>query len=288
MKMNRKMLAAALSSYFSLGIGAPLPTLAGSLAVTGNLVEVPSLIVLLNQLAQATAAADQDNFQTSAAAAITLTSLQNLSQRLTNGGAVVVTLDSAYNIVNAINNPFLGQAFPFEISATGATTVAAPTLTGTGVTLAGTTTVLAAAKRWYQGLITQVVTTVGAQMTAGTTFTSLTQVGATNRYTVALATNAIVPVVGSAVFLGLPAGAVSLGGANPLPAGWYPIDQVTSAVSFVIVAPPSAVAWTATAATVPGTALVPVSQYTPGLLGIYSPLLTVTGKTATATAVITV
>lgn len=284
--MKPKNLASLISAYFTLGVGPALQALSGTLQINGNSVEPGSLISVSNQLIAAAAAADQYPFNTSAAASITLTNLQNLTQRLTNGGAVVVTLDSAWNIVNAVNNPFVGQSFPFYIAATGATTVAAPTLTGSGVTLSGTTTVLAAAMRAYQAQITQVTTTSGATVTAGTTFTSIAQVGSTNRYTVTLSGNSVSPTVGQAIYLNVTAGT--------LPAGWYPIDQVTNANSFVVVLPPSSAAWTATAGTVPGTALVPASQYTPTgmpgvtLPGIYSPLVTVTGMWATATAVITV
>ena len=123
-------------------------------------------------------------------------------------------------------------------------------------------------------------TTVGSTLTAGTTWTSLTQVGSTNNYTVALGTNAISPTVGNAIYLGVTAGT--------LPAGWYPINKVTSATSFVIAAPVSGSAWTATAVTLPGTATVPTSAYTPGLPGLFSPLLTITGMMATVTATMSV
>lgn len=278
--MKRKLLPALIGSYFSLGVGAPLPGLIQSIQINGALYDPASMGPALVQVLQAIVAGTSQQFATSAAATITLTALQNLQQRLTNGGAVTVTVDAAYNIVNTLLNPFVGQSFPFQIITNAATTVATPTLTDTAVTLSGTTTVLAAAERWYQGLVTQVVTTVGAPMTSGTTFVSLAQVGATNTYTVTLGTNALVPVVGTAIFLGVTAGT--------LPPGWYPIVKVTSATSFVIAAPLAATAWTATAATVPGTTTVPVSQYTPGLLGIYSPLVTLTGMSATVTATMSV
>lgn len=278
--MKQKRLAALLSSFFALGVGAPLTSLPAVLQVNGNLTEPGSLIALLAQTNAANTAADGVNFQTSAGATITLTSIQNLLQRLTNGGAVTVTLDSAWQIVNSIPNPFQGQTFPFQIITNAGTTVATPTLTGTGVTLAGTTSVLAAACRWYQGQITQIATVTGTPVTSGTTFTSITQIGTTNRYTVALGVNALVPVVGNAIYLNVTAGT--------LPPGWYPIDLVTSATSFVIVAPPAGTAWTATAATVPGTVLIPASQYQPGFTGIFSPLLTITGMMATVTATMSV
>lgn len=278
--MKRKLLPALLGSYFSLGVGAPLPGLIQSIQANGGMYDPASMGPALVQALQAVVAGTSQQFATSAGATITLTALQNLQQRLTNGGAVTVTLDAAYNIVNQLLNPFVGQSFPFQIITNAATTVATPTLTDTAVTLSGTTTVLAAAIRFYQALVTQVVTTAGAPMTSGSTFVSLAQVGATNTYTVTLATNALVPVVGTAIYLNVTAGT--------LPAGWYPIVKVTSATSFVIAAPLAATAWTATAATVPGTTVVPVSQYTSGLLGVYSPLITITGMSATVTATMSV
>lgn len=278
--MKQKKLAALLSSFFALGIGAPLTGLPAALQQNGNLVEPAALISLLNQMNAANTAADGVNFQTSAGATITLTSIQNLVQRLTLGGAVTVTLDSAYAIVNAIPNPFVGQTFPTTLVGNASTTVATPTLTGSGVTLSGTTTLTSGGSRFLQGLITQVATTTGAPVTSGTTFTSIAQIGSTNRYTVTLATNALVPVVGQVIYLNVTAGT--------LPAGWYPIDLVSSATSFVVCLPPSGTAWTATAATVPGTTVVPVSQYQTGLTGIYSPLLTLTGMYGMAAGVIVV
>lgn len=278
--MKQNKLAALIASYFSLGVNPPLNGIAATMQVNGSLLEPASAIAVIGQSIAANTAADSANFATSAAATITLTALQNLTQRLTNGGAVTVTLDAAYNIVTGIPNPFVGQTFPLQIITNAGTTVATPTLLDTAITLSGTTTVLAAACRWYQGQVTQVVTTTGATVTAGTTFTSLTQVGTSNLYTVALGTNAISPTVGNAIFLTITTGT--------LPSGWYPIVKVTSATSFVIAAPIAGTAWTATAGSVPGTAVVPVSQYTPGLLGIFSPLLTITGMMATVTATMSV
>lgn len=273
--MKRKLLPALLGSYFSLGVGAPLPGLLSTLQVNGGMIDAAQAIAVFNQILQNQQAEGQANFNTSAAATITLTSLQNLTQRLTNGGAVTVTIDAAYNIVNQLFNPFVGMQFPFTIVTNAATTVATPTLLDTAVTLSGTTSLVAASLRVFQGQVTQVVTTSGAGVTAGTTFTSLTQVGTSNLYTVALGTNAISPVVGQAIYLNVTAGT--------LPPGWYPIVKVTSATSFIIAAPLAGTAWTATAATVPGTTVVPASQYTPGLLGVYSPTMTITGMYSTVT-----
>jgi hypothetical protein len=260
--------------------GQPINTLSQNTEINGNLMPAASLQGAIAAINAYNIADSSANFATSAAASLTITNLQNLTQRLTNGGAVTVTLDSAYNIINTIPNAFSGQSWMHVIATNAATTVATPTLSDTAITLSGTTTVLAAAARWYQAQITQLTTTLGSAVTSGTTFTSLTQVGSTNNYTVALGTNAISPVVGNAFFLGVTAGT--------LPPGWYPVNKVTSATSFVIAAPISSVAWTATAATIPGTATVPSSAYTLGMPGLYSPLMTITGMFATVTATISV
>lgn len=211
------------------------------------------------------------NFTASAGATATISSLGRGFFQYTNGGAVTVTIDSAYNIGLLLPQPLtLGQKFTFEIQTNAGTTIATPTLSDTAVTLAGTTSVLAAAMRWYQGAITQITTTTGMPTTAGTTFTSLTQVGTTNNYTVVLGTNALVPVVGQLVNLNVTTGT--------LPSGWYPINKVTSATSFVI-ATPSGTTWTATAATVGTGTVAPAT---------YSPLITITGLYATVTATMSV
>ena len=264
----KPLIRAALNDYLRLGIatpgGVPLLSLSGQAEIDGALLNGPQTVAILNQLTAANAANDQLNYATSAGASLTLTSVQNLVQTLSNGGAVTVTLDYAYNIISQVLNPFVGQSFGMVIATAAATTVATPTLSDTAVTLAGTSTaVLAASARWYQWSIQQVTTTTGSAVTAGTTFTSLTQVGSTNAFTVALGTNAIVPTVGNLFYLGVTAGT--------LPPGWYPIVKKTSATSFVIATPPGTV-WTATAATVPGTLVAP----TP----VFSPLITLTGMFA--------
>ncbi len=251
--------------YLGLGvIGGVAPL---SVEVDGALLNAQASLQLINTLNTAGAnATGVMNFQTSAASTITLTNLGALTQRLTIGSACTVTIDSAYNIVNNIASPFLGQQFSFDIVTNASTTVATPTLSDTAVTLAGTTSVLGAALRRYAVTITQLNTTAGIATTAGTTFTSLTQVGSTNNYTVALGTNAISPTVGQLIFLNVTAGT--------LPSGWYPINKVTSATSFVIAAPTVGTAWTATAATVGTSTVAPLT---------YSPTLTITGAWATVT-----
>lgn len=277
--MRLKQLSKAIQAAMSpIGI---VPVPAAGLTFNGGIPDQGSLTTLLAALTQnGQSAAGGVGFATSAAATITLSALGNALQRLTNGGAVTVTLDSAYNIgltlpsaqiVNGAGTGMtVGQKFTFNIITNAGTTVAAPTLSDTAVTLSGTTTVLAAAMRWYQGVITQVNTTTGMPTTAGTTFTSLTQVGTTNNFTVALGTNTLVPVVGQLIFLNVTAGT--------LPSGWYPINLVTSATSFVIATPPGTV-WTATAGTVGTATVAPLT---------YSPLITITGLMATVTAVMSV
>ena len=269
--MRLTKLLQAIHSAFRLGvIQAPAVTFNGGIPDPGTLQLGLNAIIANGQ-----SAAGGVNFATSAAAAVTLTGLGNLLQNLTNGGATVVTVDSAYNI--GLNLPAVGangsglsvgQRFYFQINALSTTTVSTPTLSDTAVTLTGVTIIFGGSARYYQGTITQVTSTSGIQVTAGTTFTSLTQVGTTNNFTVALGTNAIVPTVGQLIFL--------TGITGTLPAGWYPINKVTSATSFVIATPPGTV-WTATAATVGTSTAAPAT---------YSPLMTIAGLYATATAVV--
>lgn len=259
-----------LKQYLTAGVGTALNQLfvVPNIQVDGSMLDAGATLGALQQSTQASIAAGGLNFQSSAAAAVTLSSLQNLYQKLTNGGAVTVTIDSAYNIVNNVPNAFNGETFPMEIFSSGAGTVATPTLSDTAVTLVGTTSITAGNRRTYQVQITQIFATSALALTTGTTFTSITQVGTTNNFTVALATNAIVPVVGQAVFITVTAGT--------LPTGWYPINKVTSATSFVIATPPGTV-WTATAATLSTPAL-PVNS-------IYSPLLNITAVDSVAAVV---
>ena len=227
----------------------------------GAIVDPTSINLILSQVVRnGQSSAGGVNFSTSSATTATLTSLGNLMQFFTAGSATTVTLDSAYNIGLTLPQPlFVGQTFGFQILTNAATTIATPTLSDTAVTLAGTTSSLASALRQYQGAITQVFSTQGITTTAGTTFTSIAQVGSTNNFTVTLGTNAISPTVGQLIYLNVTTGT--------LPSGWYPINKVTSATSFVIATPPGTV-WTATAATVGTSTVAPAT---------YSPLLTITG-----------
>lgn len=239
----------------------------------GSIQDQSSVSTVLGQLiANSMSSAGGLLFATSAAATVTLTNFgKNLLSQFTNGGAVTVTLDSAYNIGLALPQPLsVGEQFSAMIQTNAATTIATPTLSDTAVTLAGTTSVLAAAIRWYQGTVTQVTTTVGQQFTAGTTFTSLTQVGTTNNFTVVVATNTVAPTVGNLIYLN--------GITGTLPAGWYSINKVTSATSFVIATPPGTV-WTATGAIVGTSTVAPTT---------YSPLITFTGLMATVTGTMSV
>ena len=268
---------ALLARFLSLGViplaPAPAsPSLIPSNLFDGSSPDVGGLCTLLNGMSRG-GMSHQGRlvYTTASGTTATITALDCAWYVFTAGSATTVTIDSAYNIVGKMNMPYVGMTFPLTISTNASTTIATPTLSDTAVTLAGTTSVTAAGCRWYAGQITQLTTTSGALMTAGTTFTSLTQVGSTNNYTVALGTNAISPTVGQAVYLNVTAGT--------LPSGWYPINKVTSATSFVIATPPAGTAWTATAATVPGTAAAP---------NVYSPLLTIQGVAATVLNIFTV
>jgi len=260
-----KYLLNKLASFFGLNL-----TQVPSLQFIGSLSDPASLASILAALSNNSASsAGNVNYQTSAGATITLTNLGALLQTLTVGSACTVTLDAAYNIVATLPGPQgVGQKFTFEIAALGGTTVATPTLLATDVTLAGTTTVVAAAKRFYQGAVTQLTSSLGALFTAGTTFTSIAQVGASNLFTVTLGTNAISPTVGTLIYLAVTTGT--------LPSGWYPIVTVSSATSFVIATPKGTV-WTATAATV-GSGNPPAP--------VYAPLVTITGAYSAATATV--
>ena len=242
---------------------------ANSPVYNGSILDPQSIGSLLAQVSLNGASAAGTLFPSSTSATTTtLTNLGALQKILTAGAAVTVTLDSAYNIGLTLPQPLtVGQTFTFNIATpVASTTVATPTLSDTAVTLAGTTSCVASANRLYQGSITQVYSTVGMQTTVGTTFTSLTQVGSTNNYTVALGTNTLSQTVGQLIYLGVTTGTV--------PSGWYPINKVTSATSFVIAAPASGTAWTATAATVGTSTVAPAT---------YSPLITITGLLSSTT-----
>jgi len=250
-----------LKQYLTLPI-LLAPAANAGLSMTGNIPDNGSLVQVLSQMQNnAMYAGGGVDFQAVAAATHTATRLGNAVLQYTVGQAMTLTLDYAYNIVNALPQPvFSGQKFQFMITTNAATTIATPTLSSTdgGVTLAGTTAVLAASARWYQGQITQLTSTAGMPTTVGTTFVSLTRVGATNGYTLVLGTNALIPVTGQLVYLNVTAGT--------LPSGWYPISFVTSALNFVIMTPPGL--WTMTAGTI-GTGIVAPATY--------SPLVTITG-----------
>ena len=240
--------------------------------VVGNLLDLGSLATVFSQNAlNSASSAGGVNFNATAGTTLTLTALANAVQQLTAGSAVTVTLDSAYNICKLLPQPLgVGELFTFAIQTNASTTVATPTLSDTAVTLAGTTSVLGAAMRWYQGAITQVTSTTGITTTAGTTFTSIAQVGSTNNFTVTLSGNSISPTVGQLIYLNVQAGT--------LPSGWYPINKVTSATSFVVALPVGTV-WTATTATVGTSTVAPAT---------YSPLVTITGLYATVTGTMSV
>lgn len=272
-------LLSLIKSFLTLAVGAPLNTLSTTTEVDGKLIPAGAMAGVMNAYSTALGLTGT-SFLSASGTTATISNFPYWTYRYTAGSATTITFDSAYNLVNNIPNAYLGQTFPFTIITNASTTIATPTLSDTAVTLAGTTTVLAAAARWYQGQITQMSTTVGSAVTAGTTFTSIAIVGSTNNYTVTLGTNAITPVVGNAIYLNVTAGT--------LPAGWYPINKVTSATSFVIAAPVTGTTWTATTATVPGTIVIPSSAYSPNLPGLYSPLVTITGVMATVVSTMSV
>ena len=242
--------------------------------INGGNIDIASDLAINAQFAlNGASAAGGNYFFASAAASATLTTLGNGVFQFTNGSAVTVTLDSAYNICKTLPQPLtVGQIFGFRVMTNAGTTIATPTLSDTAVTLAGTTTLTAAALRWYNAQVAQVYAQSALVVTAGTTFTSLTQVGSTNNFTLALGTNAVSPVVGQAVYLQVTAGT--------LPSGWYPINKVTSATSFVIATPAGQV-WTMTAGVIAGLTTLPTA-------GVYSPLITITGMMTTVTATMAV
>jgi len=242
--------------------------------VNGGNIDIASDLAVNAQFAlNGASAAGGNYFFTSSATTSTLTTLGNAVFQYTAGSATTVTLDSAYNICKTLPQPLsVGQIFGFRVMTNAGTTIATPTLSDTAVTLAGTTTLTAAALRWYNGQVTQVNAQSALVVTAGTTFTSITQVGSTNNFTLALGTNAVSPVVGQAVYIQVTTGT--------LPTGWYPINKVTSATSFVIATPAGQV-WTCTAAVVGGLTTLPTA-------GVYSPLITITGMMTTVTATMAV
>jgi hypothetical protein len=234
---------------------------AQSIEDNGGLLNNGGLVAALQAFANNAAPnAGSVNYATSSAASATLTNLAGLNQLFTNGGAVTVTLDNAPNVVSQIPGAFNGMTFPVRISCIAATSVAAPTVTNTGITLSGTTTVSANSYRDYRGTITQLFSNTVQALTAGTTFTSITQISSTNLYTLALGTNAITTTVGSLIYLAVTAGT--------LPPGWYPIYSAGT-TSVVIALPPSGTAWTATAVST-------MVQPTTAPL-TYAPLITLTG-----------
>jgi len=255
----------------------PAVSLAQNPSIQGNALEFDGAAInngaaigAINAIAQnGCSGAGSVNYVTSAASALTATGIAGQTLVLTNAGAVTLTLDNAYNIVNAMFGPTLGQKFPFTVVTVGAAgTVATPTVTNTGITLAGTTSLAATSYRQYQGTLTQLTTTTAYVPGSNVTFTSITQVGSSNLYTVALGANSgATPTVGTVIYLGVTTGS--------LPPGWYPIYSAASATSFVIAAP-SALVYTATAVTFNTTSTTaPVT---------FAPLITLQGMYSVTTA----
>jgi hypothetical protein len=250
----------AIGLYPAVGLSVGPAAVSGNVQVDGGTVNIGAVFNLLAAVSNNGAPnAGSVNFSSSAAASITLTNMAGLTQLLTNGGAVTVTLDNAPNVVAQIPGPFNGMKFPMTIALNAVTSVATPTVTNTGITLSGTTSVAANSYRLYQGQITQLTTTTVNPLTAGTTFTSIAQIGSTNLYTLTLGTNAITTVVGNLIYIGVTAGT--------LPAGWYPCYSAGT-TSIVVALPTSGTAWTATAASMTQPTVVPAT---------YAPLITLTG-----------
>lgn len=245
----------------------PVTLTASNLEFDGAAINPGALIGALQALA-VNSAGQSTNFQTSAAATYLLSNLANMYLKLSNGGAVTCTFDNAPNIVNQFPGPFVGATFGFTIAGTASTTVATPTVTNTGVTLAGVTTVTTGGFRQYTGQITQMFTNTVTGVTAGTTFTSIAQIGTTNLYTLTLVTNAINSVVGNLIWIGVTAGT--------LPAGFY--ETMTAGTTTIVIAlPTSGTTWTATAANMLNApSVVPQT---------FSPLITVTGMMGMAAGV---
>lgn len=233
---------------------------AAALPDAGAMVPAPDFFANLTAAFNNASSPGQTNFVTTAGATYTITNPQNLELMLTNGGAVTVTFDNAPNICRAIAGAYQGMTFSTFIAGTSGTTMAAPTVTNTGVTLSGTTTVTTGGFRKLSCQITQLSTTAVNPVTSGTTFTSITQIGSTNLYTLALGTNAITTTVGNLIYIGTTSGT--------LPAGWYPC-YTAGTTSIVVALPPNGTAWTCTAASM----VQPAAPTTP----VYAPLITATG-----------
>ncbi len=76
----------------------------------------------------------------------------NLTIVRSGAAAVSDTTDTAAHIVAAIPNPAVGQIIPITITNLNSDTLTL--VAGTGITLAGTTTVATDSTRYYQGVIT--------------------------------------------------------------------------------------------------------------------------------------
>jgi hypothetical protein len=250
----------AVGLYPAIPLSVAPTAVSGNVQVDGAALNIGAVFNLLNAgFTNAAPNAGSINFVSTAAASATLTNMAGLTQLFTNGGAVTVTLDNAPNVVAQIPGPYNGMKFPMTLACIAATSIAAPTNNNTGITLLGTTSVAANSYRLYQGQITQLTTNAPNPLTSGTTYTSITQIGSSNLYTLVVGTNAITTVVGNLIYIGTTVGT--------LPAGWYPCYSAGT-TSIVVALPTNNVAWTCTAATMVQPTLVPVT---------YAPLITLTG-----------
>lgn len=252
-----------LRSFLTLPVNAPMTSSMTGVEVDGSIVPAAAQVGLNSQLMRWLQENVGWRWATASGTSATIGLSPNYWRVYTAGSATTITLDYAYNTVLGMQSPFLGQTWMSVISTNASTTIATPTLSDTAVTLAGTTTVTAAGVRFYQSVITQLTSQTTMSLTAGSTFTSIAQVGSTNAFTVTLGTNAISPTVGQLFGITVTAGT--------LPSGYYPIVKVTSATSFVI-ATGAGTVWTATAGT-----LLTANPSAP----VFSPLVTVTGMAGT-------
>lgn len=197
-------------------------------------------------------------FIQNATAAVLFSNMNNSYYQLTSGGGVTATFDSAYNIGKILPGPLtIGQSFTFQAACIGATNFGGPSLSDAALNVLGNSTVLAQSSRMMVGFVTQVNSTVGMAVTAGTTFGGLSNISGTNNAQITLVGNTIVPVLGTLIYLNV----IPTTGSG-LPSGWYPINSVTSATQFNI-ATPYVRNWTAFLSTTIGTSIVAPSTYSP-------------------------
>lgn len=269
----QKYLRPAVVSIATAGANlVPVPALA--LQQDGAVVNIGALVGALAGVSAnaAPASLNPNYFALANAAGVTWnaatvpTGIVNLHMVRSGAAAVSDTTDVAWNIVAGMSGAFVGMTFPLTLVNlnSGLLTLVA----GSGVTLAGTTTVATTVMRVYQGKVTQ-VTTINGYVVAGITGGTYSQAG--NLVTLTLTGNtAAAPTVGQAIQLTPTSGA--LGTLNA--AAWWPIISVASATSFVVFNPISQ--------TTSGN----VNTFTTGTVApaVFNPLLTLQGMYASSAA----